>query len=362
MNGNSLTKNGALEMEPIHSEEEQPTQTPVQFLHSLSALIMAYASYYRGITASLLAACFILLVVISLDALTSHAHSKFHHLSKDYSSIPSLYELKMAHIDHWCLQGGDNDCKCNDPTVPLSREEVKGWTKTHVVNKLQSQQNTNWDVVLLGDEFVQDFTGRILNQPTADLKNVYKYWNATFTLDGGESVDGVALGISGDSISNLFWRIQHGELPESKVYWIHIGTNDFGIGMCSEESVLLGILRLAEWIHEEQPDSVIVLNSILPRQDDNLKQGVSGNVLWSAIQEVNHQLEKFCVNHEHLVYFDASPLFVNSNLKKKNPQHLRNPMYLNDKFHLSYQGHTTWGNAILERLKLILYDDDETSS
>lgn len=104
MNGNSLTKNGALEMEPIHSEEEQPTQTPVQFLHSLSALIMAYASYYRGITASLLAACFILLVVISLDALTSHAHSKFHHLSKDYSSIPSLYELKMAHIDHWCLQ------------------------------------------------------------------------------------------------------------------------------------------------------------------------------------------------------------------------------------------------------------------
>jgi hypothetical protein len=105
MNGNSLTKNGALQMEPIHSEEEElPTQTPVQFLHSLSALIVAYASYYRGITASLLAACFILLVVISLDALTSHAHAKFHHLSKDYSSIPSLYELKMAHIDHWCLQ------------------------------------------------------------------------------------------------------------------------------------------------------------------------------------------------------------------------------------------------------------------
>lgn len=103
-------------------------------------------------------------------------------------------------------QGGDNDCKCNDPTVPLSREEVKGWTKTHVVNKLQSQQNANWDVVLLGDEFVQDFTGRILNQPNADLKNVYKYWNATFTLDGGgggESVDGVALGISGDSVCIL---------------------------------------------------------------------------------------------------------------------------------------------------------------
>lgn len=136
------------------------------------------------------------------------------------------------------------------------------------------------------------------------------------------------------------------------------------MGMCSEEAVLLGILRLAELLHQEQPDSVIVLNSILPRQDSmHGKKKVSGNILWSAIQEVNHQLEQFCVNHEHLVYFDASPLLVNSNLgKKQNANYLRNPMYLDDKFHLSLQGHKTWGNAILERLKLILYDDDETSS
>lgn len=95
-----------MELEPISSspKEEQPAQTPLQFLQSLWALLVAYASYYRGISSAILAACFILLVVISLDALTSKAHQKFHHLTRDYSSIPSLVELKMAHMDHWCLQ------------------------------------------------------------------------------------------------------------------------------------------------------------------------------------------------------------------------------------------------------------------
>ena len=155
--------------------------------------------------------------------------------------------------------------------------------------------------------------------------------------------------------------MQHGELPDSKVYWIHIGTNDFGIGQCSEEAVLLGILRLAEWIHETRKGSVIVLNSILPRKNANNNNNKQDDVVWKAIQEVNAQLEAFCVNHEHLVYFDATPLFVNSNLKK-NGGNLRNPLYENDKFHLSLQGLTTWSNAILERLKLILYDDDESSN
>lgn len=166
----------------------------------------------------------------------------------------------------------------------------------------------------------------------------------------------------------MLWRIQHGGLPDSKVYWIHIGTNDFGRGQCSEEAVLLGILRLAEWIHQEFPDAVIVINSILPRKDvwkgKKKNKHASPEVVYSAIQEVNAQLESFCVHHDHLVYFDATPLFVNANLNKKknNGGTLRNPMYDQDKFHLSLQGYKTWGNAILERLKLILYDDDESSN
>ena len=145
------------------------------------------------------------------------------------------------------------------------------------------------------------------------------------------------------------------------MYWIHIGTNDFGLGLCSEEVVLLGILRLAEEIHNVNPDSVIVINSILPRAPGSTKPDVYG-----PIKEVNQQLESFCVRHEHIVYFDATPLFVNSILNtKKNKSGsntLRAGMFQADGFHLTLQGYKMWGDAILERVKLIIYDDDESSN
>lgn len=113
MNGNHaavskdpLTKQGSLEMEsPSACEQQEQHASPLLFLQSLWSLIVAYALYYRGITSILLGAVFILFVVVSLDALASHVTSqKFHHLTQDYSRIPSLVELQMAQIDHWCLQ------------------------------------------------------------------------------------------------------------------------------------------------------------------------------------------------------------------------------------------------------------------
>jgi hypothetical protein len=63
-----------------------------------------------------------------------------------------------------------------------------------------AEQNLDWDVVLLGDEFVQDFTGRVLQTIQPELKGVASYWNQTFTRDGGGEVEGLPLGIAGDSV------------------------------------------------------------------------------------------------------------------------------------------------------------------
>lgn len=98
-------------------------------------------------------------------------------------------------------QGGDNNCRCDDPTEPLSREEVRGWTKAHSLNKKAAASYSDWDVVLLGDEFVQEYQGKAVNKPVPSLKTVNKYWNSTFTFYGGGDVEGLALGISGDSVS-----------------------------------------------------------------------------------------------------------------------------------------------------------------
>lgn len=115
MNGHSIdshsmdplappTKKESFQVEPNNDDDPQPSQTPLGFLQSLYALIVAYALYYRGVTSIILVATFMLAVVIGLDSMASNiASKKFHHLSRDYSPYSPL-QLKTAQIDHWCLQ------------------------------------------------------------------------------------------------------------------------------------------------------------------------------------------------------------------------------------------------------------------
>ena len=59
----------------------------------------------------------------------------------------------------------------------------------------------------------------------------------------------------------------NGEMPfglNPKVWWVHIGINDLSLKGCSEEVVLLGILRVVEEIQNLDPMGIIVINSLLP--------------------------------------------------------------------------------------------------
>jgi lysophospholipase L1-like esterase len=167
-----------------------------------------------------------------------------------------------------------------------------------------------------------------------------------------------------------------------------IGTNDLGRGGCSEEATELGILRVAEEIHYSHPDAVIVIQGILPRTsrpDGSLSQGSYRNsifgggghgnkattagqaqkkfLLWPSIQSVNKQLELFCAKHEHLVYFDASSLFLgrmgNAHFSGNSDQIVTELMP--DYKHISPDGYRVLGTAIHAELQRILWDDDETN-
>lgn len=91
---------------------------------------------------------------------------------------------------------------------------------------------------------------------------------------------------------------------------------------CSEEAVIVGILRLADEIKVKHPKSVVVIESILPRSsfsDGHVrtmqnftstrtffhqhKEYVNKEEypLWPSIQLINSEVAKFCAKHEHLV-------------------------------------------------------------
>jgi hypothetical protein len=58
------------------------------------------------------------------------------------------------------------------------------------------------DVVFLGDDLVEMWTGLGLNVPLADPngQEIQKIFNRTFTKAGGGALDGLAMGIRGDSV------------------------------------------------------------------------------------------------------------------------------------------------------------------
>jgi len=191
---------------------------------------------------------------------------------------------------------------------------------------------------------------------------------------------------------NLLWRLRHGEMPpalESKVFWLMTGINDLVRGGCSEEVTMLGILRLADEIYFSNPNSVIVIQGILPwtkNSDGSLLPKYHGmphlfgkdkpkgefssvqaakkySGIWPSIQHVNSELEKFCSQHNHLVYFDASSLFLGSlgnHVYQSKEQHIMTALLREGK-QLTYQGYQVLGNAIVEELERIIYDDNEAN-
>ena len=78
---------------------------------------------------------------------------------------------------------------------------------------------------------------------------------------------GVNMGIAGDQSNNILWRLMRGELDKNfnpPFWWIVIGMEDLARYRCSEEIVIMGILRIVEEIKNSKPDAKIVINGLFP--------------------------------------------------------------------------------------------------
>jgi hypothetical protein len=106
------------------------------------------------------------------------------------------------------FQGGDDDCRCDDPTIPMSNEQTKGWVKAHKYNKMLLEPPSslsNIDVVMLGDQSIEEWNARLRGTPNDDYKGAKTYFETKFKRASAGDVEGVALGVAGDSVR----RTQH---------------------------------------------------------------------------------------------------------------------------------------------------------
>ena len=86
---------------------------------------------------------------------------KFGDIQHDYSNIniQSNFDLQMKNIDHWCLKGGNDSCRCEDPTHPAPRQEYRRWSDAHAGNVKQiadmiEQDLSSPDIAFLGGSVI----------------------------------------------------------------------------------------------------------------------------------------------------------------------------------------------------------------
>ena len=90
----------------------------------------------------------------------------------------------------------------------------------------------------------------------------------------------VNLGIRGDRIENVLWRINDIVLPKSKVYTNNIDTS-------SSDEISVGVVTIARSIFHRYPNIEIIVSGLLPR-----------DIHWSTrrvkINETNDYLRDYC--------------------------------------------------------------------
>jgi lysophospholipase L1-like esterase len=204
--------------------------------------------------------------------------------SEGYKSLSPTKEMK--NIQHMCsidndINSNNNKYKGCDCLNPLDATEgtYPGWENAHAMNLQMAEEHYShdtskqkkFDVVFLGDSIVEEWNGRWRGQTSPTWSDIHGVWKELFdpSVTPG-AMEALALGIAGDQIANLLWRIHDGEelsKVDSKVFWVLIGTNDLTQG-CSEDVILLGIIHIVEQIQKLKPDAIVVLNGLLPRTND----------------------------------------------------------------------------------------------
>jgi hypothetical protein len=203
---------GLQPMKVKQSTKASDENFPDRVLH-VWVVVKEHILYHRTVS---IAACLLLGLLVAVT-FGSRARGRGVYEPKvehDFSDLKDLYELKKAEIDHWCL-GGGNECACNDPTEAQANDALPGWTKAHKMNKelADSVASRKLDVVFLGDDTTEEWNGRWMGESpsenstslmytviTEDLFRINRLWKRTFTTTGGGKLDGLALGIYGDTV------------------------------------------------------------------------------------------------------------------------------------------------------------------
>jgi|UniRef100_UPI0037833C4B lysophospholipase L1-like esterase len=149
------------------------------------------------------------------------------------------------------------------------------------------------------------------------------------------------LGIGGDWIQNVHWRVQNGTLDKAKpkVVVLLIGTNNL-TGKFTPDEIAANIGGLIQAIQSKTAQSKILLLGILPR-GASIKDEING-----AIRQTNAKLATLS-DQKQVFYLDVGDQLV-------EPDGSISPAVMPDKLHVAGPGYTRWMKAMGPTLDKLL--------
>ena len=251
-------------------------------------------------------------------------------------------------------------CECTNPLVPVPWPKP-GWDQHHtqlVDFAKKAAAAANLDIVMIGDSIIERWNGtRTVEQILADDGHLTVF-EEYFTRHGtGGTLDGIALGTSGDTSNNLLWHLSHGFLDitelQPTVWFIMVGTNDLGRTGCSKRNALAGVLHVAQYLRDQRPGATIIVHGLLPRSDSKVEIPKLG-LLWQQIVFINRELKKLCNLHEEWVYMDAASLFLKRVEGGTNRDLEINVDTMPDGLHPNERGYEIWSQEIVKKIDKFL--------
>jgi lysophospholipase L1-like esterase len=182
------------------------------------------------------------------------------------------------------------------------------------------------DVYFVGDSIIRRWRATDYPQFLANWNENFFGWNAA------------NFGWGADTIQNILWRLQHGELEgvHPKVIVLLAGANNVGNTPASDAKVsdiTKGIKALLDTIRDKAPESTIILMGILPRND-----GPEPMALMVSINKINANIAKLA-DGKTIRYLN-----INDKLADRDGK-LWSGM-TEDRLHPSLKGYQIWADAL----------------
>ncbi len=224
---------------------------------------------------------------------------------------------------------------CVTPTAARwgNDDEANKWIEHHA-KCIEQVQATNGkiDIALIGDSITQGWGGGW------DGSSFNAAWKTQF---GDQKT--VNLGISGDRIENVLWRLDHGALDGTspKCIVLLIGVNNAPLVQANgvpATAVALGIKLCIDNLRVRFPQSQVILLKVLPAFDPSKETG-------AKVDEINTAVDALKLDKDPKVaLLDLRADFTNAdNTLKKH-------LYSDGHLHLSAQGY----EVLASRLKSIV--------